>query len=548
MKSAAPGARPSARDAAEKLGRVIDRPRRRRQRIVVVTIWAALVLLSLALAVQTIRAVHEARRASAARSQAEDLVEFILGDLHGTLEPLGRLDLLGEITQRALEYYEQRPAHGLTPSELARHARALSKLAVVLEGQGDVASAEAVHRRAVQMRSSLVDLEPSQPEHRFLLASSLIDLERVLAWQGRRSEAAATLERAREIAEPLLHVDSMHRDARQLLSAYWDRVGSVRLDEGDLVGCLEAYQEALEIDRALFTEQKDETDRWNLSLSYNRIGQVHHARGDLEGSLEAFHSALEVASDGPDEMSWQGLVADHRASVASVMEARGDVGGALTEYREALALQEQVAQHDPSNLLAKNGEIWMRLSVGVLLSEHGAVRRALASLDRALADARVLAASDPSDTIYRELLADCLSAAGSARVDGGEHEAAMGLLREALDIRSALHRLGPDSLAWVVALAAEHNAVGEAFEAVGRRDSAVVEWSRALELVEPVGPSSGNPEDRLVLARAYLLLDRVDQARAIVDGLPLHLWHRRDLRDLCASRGISPPDAWRPFQ
>jgi len=541
MKSAAPGARPSARDAADQLGRIIDRPRKRRRRILVALIWAALFLLSVGLAVQTTRAVNEARRASVARSQAEELVEFILGDLHGTLEPLGRLDLVGEITQRALDYYEKRPAHRLTPPELTRHARALSKLAVVLEGQGHVETAETVHRRAVEMRSALVDLDPGDLGRQYSLASCLVDLERVLSWQGRRLEAATVLKRSREIAEHLLSLEPMHRDARQILSVYWDRVGAIKLEEGDLVECLDAFQRGLEIDAALFAGDGDDTDRWNLSLSYNRIGQVQLARGNLEASLEAHRHALDLASDGPDEMSWQGLAADHRTGIASVLEARGELSGALEAYRQALALQEQIAQHDPTNLLAKSSEIWTRLSVGLLLAEQGQADRALDTLERALADARVLSANDPGDTIYREELADCLSATGSARTTSGEHAAALGLHQEALHIRRELNQLDPANQAWVIALAAEHLAVGEALEASGRAERATAEWARALELAAPIAESSGNPEDRLVHARALLLLDRADHAKPIVDDLPLHLWNRRELRDLAARRGIRPP-------
>ena len=39
------------------------------------------------------------------RHQAEDLVEFMLGDLRERLEPVGRLDALSAVGDKALDYF-----------------------------------------------------------------------------------------------------------------------------------------------------------------------------------------------------------------------------------------------------------------------------------------------------------------------------------------------------------------------------------------------------------------------------------------------------------
>lgn len=92
---------------------------RARKRVTAITSGASVIVLALSLlTVSTIIARKAAEEnaviaqqqrdlAELRRDEAEGLIEFMLGDLRQELEPVGRLSLLTNVADRALEYYSQ---------------------------------------------------------------------------------------------------------------------------------------------------------------------------------------------------------------------------------------------------------------------------------------------------------------------------------------------------------------------------------------------------------------------------------------------------------
>ena len=77
--------------------------------------------VTVALAIYAVLAEREAERS---RQQGEDLISFMLGDLRGKLEPLGKLDILDAVGDKAIAYFAGLDT-GRNPG-----ARALAKAAI----------------------------------------------------------------------------------------------------------------------------------------------------------------------------------------------------------------------------------------------------------------------------------------------------------------------------------------------------------------------------------------------------------------------------------
>lgn len=73
-------------------------------------------------------AVQADARSKQYRVQAEELIIFTLFDLRDKLEPLGRLDLLDDVGERAMRYFAAVPEAELSDEELARRLMALSQI------------------------------------------------------------------------------------------------------------------------------------------------------------------------------------------------------------------------------------------------------------------------------------------------------------------------------------------------------------------------------------------------------------------------------------
>ncbi|WP_426197358.1 winged helix-turn-helix domain-containing protein [Massilia sp. DWR3-1-1] len=107
-------------------------------RVVIFSVMSALALLALALSVFARSAQREAEQH---RNEAEGLMSFMLGDFVERLRPLGRLDLLDSVSNRALVYLAD-GRHEASGAALAQRAKALQVLSEVKMARGDAAGAE----------------------------------------------------------------------------------------------------------------------------------------------------------------------------------------------------------------------------------------------------------------------------------------------------------------------------------------------------------------------------------------------------------------------
>ncbi len=80
---------------------------------------------------QTTRAMAEV-----ARGESERLIVYLLDDFQRELEPFGRLNLVGELAKRVIDYYAALPAELRTPETERNEALAQVRYGAVLEGQG----------------------------------------------------------------------------------------------------------------------------------------------------------------------------------------------------------------------------------------------------------------------------------------------------------------------------------------------------------------------------------------------------------------------------
>jgi tetratricopeptide (TPR) repeat protein len=104
-----------------------------------VAVGAGLMAYRSELNVEKTRAISETSRA-----EAEKLVVFILDDFYEEMSPIGRLDVIGGLAQKAVEYYKQLPPEALTADTKRNSAMAQGRYAQVLTLQGNADQAQAL--------------------------------------------------------------------------------------------------------------------------------------------------------------------------------------------------------------------------------------------------------------------------------------------------------------------------------------------------------------------------------------------------------------------
>ena len=103
----------------------------------------------------------------------------------------------------------------------------------------------------------------------------------------------------------------------------------------------------------LATEKPDDlTYQRNLSVALNEVGNVLVVRGNLPQALASFRDGLAVAERltkaGPTNVRWQHDLSVSYSKIGEVLMAEGNLPAALTSFREYFAIVEQLAKTDPN--------------------------------------------------------------------------------------------------------------------------------------------------------------------------------------------------------
>ena len=129
---------------------------------------------SLLLAYLTVDAIRSRNLAVAAqatadrqRNQAEGLIEFMLGDLREKLQPVGRLDVLDAVGEKALAYFGTLQPGEMDSDSMGRRARALHLIGQIEEKRGNIEGARKAFLEAKLSTAELLRRDPGSAQRIF---------------------------------------------------------------------------------------------------------------------------------------------------------------------------------------------------------------------------------------------------------------------------------------------------------------------------------------------------------------------------------------------
>jgi len=458
---------------------------RRNRRMAAITALALIIMaITTTLAITAVIARNDAERR---QKQAEDLVNFMLGDLNDKLAEVQRLDIMEAVDDHAMKYFESLPTTDVTDEALAQRAKAFEKIGTVRMNQGHLPAAMESLEAAAKLSAALANAAPADDARR--LAYS-----RVLAFVGMGHWSQGNLDKAEQT--------------------------------------FESAEKVLQLSDAKATPDPELI--FQLTSLDNNIGHVLEARGKLDEAEAQYKKMLahceQLNSGEMFKATWRAQLGTAHNNLGKVALMRGDLAAAVVEYSADHAIESDLSKRDPKNNDQRENLLLVQAILGRTLALTGDVDAGMRNLQRAVEIAMELTQVDSDQATFQEYVALYSSQLARLRRLSGDLPSAQKLTARALEIFVALTKQDPANTDWQVEFAEVQNEHGAQLRAAGKTASSRAAIQASLSLLSPLALSQ--PDDRstlLATVGAKLLL-------AVVTDDPQAAQHLRD-EALAATQG-----------
>jgi tetratricopeptide (TPR) repeat protein len=428
----------------------------------------------------------------------------------------------------------------LKQRELQRRTRRMTAVAalavIVMAVTTTLAIFAIVSRHAAVEASQAAQRRQKQAEA--LVGFMLGDLNDKLAQASRLDIMQSVDDKAMAYFQSLPATDVTDEALEQRAKAL-EKIGSVRLDQGNLSGAMESYRAALQLSGRLAEEAPGDAARqvaharsWSfvgmtdwyqgkldaawrdfesarnilrkaqaragndLSLKfelqsvYNNMGHVLEARGQPTAAASAYRNVLaltrELVAANPDKTDWASALGDAHNNLGKLALQRGDMAQAVAEYRADDAIETRLAAVDLKNNDQRENMLRVRAILGRTLALTGDVEAGIRDLQQAVDIAAQLIATAPTQTGFQEKSALYLVQLSRLKRLHGDLPAARTLTAQALATLSVLTRQDPANVTWQQTDAEARSEQVAQSLASGQAATARAQAQAALNILQPL--------------------------------------------------------------
>ncbi|MFT5233938.1 MAG: serine/threonine protein kinase [Candidatus Krumholzibacteriia bacterium] len=375
LTSCSPRVRPTALEALAKLRWVHNKPARRNRRLAAILILVLVITTGLK---YTRDLQREKSEATLHRTQVEDLMGFMLGDLRDKLEPVNRLEIMDVLGNKAMEYFSGRDPVGLSSGDADRYVRTLSLLGEIRMHRGQLDSAQVSFAEALVAAKDLASRDEENTDWILQLGATYFWLGSVAYYEGNSEEAAKNFREYYRISQDLVERDSTNQTWQMEL----------------------AYAQT------------------NLAMVYRQQRKMPLAMVILE---EAVETKAWLSSQNPNDLPRRESLANSQAIYAGLMENMGHLEDARLLFADARKNIETIATADSLNLEFQErlATIWYR--EGRVLQNLGLTAQAQKNFELDLNLSRGLQVKDPENRDWRVSLARSLNTMVGLFIDAGTY-------------------------------------------------------------------------------------------------------------------------------
>ena len=540
LKQFAPADRPTAVQMVEQLQLLITKPQRIARRAIAAVIAAIMLAgawrYTVDLRYERAIAVKERAEAQKQRANAEELMEFMLGDLRKKLDQVGRLDILDDVGERVMQRAELLQPELMSAEELARNAKALNQMGEVRVGQGRTPEALYFFRRSLRFAQEAVNRAPDNAEALKVFGVTHFWIGNSQRLKGDLDSALVHMREYMKAGDKLAALQPAEKDA-QLEKAYGHSSLAFVLEaKGEFKEALEHYKVSLGVREDVARRNPGDTSaQEEVARAYNKLAVLYYKIGDLRGALDYSRREVEIyrtlVSREPQQMQWKSRITTSLGYMARTLTYTGEADAARALWQETLTLQRELARHDPSNIdWQRNVAITSRWLVsdyarrGDVAGATALCAEAVAIMDEVLRKAPTRRSFVGEAMMVKTEYGRLLAEGGNRRGEEILREIAA-RLESMKDDRYAHYQLVRTSLT-----------LGELLMARGSGEAAV--WfEKAERELTPLVAGSSNPDDLALWTRVLIRRQRMDEARALLARLRTTGYATAQLEQLVFAKG-----------
>jgi tetratricopeptide (TPR) repeat protein len=338
-----------------------------------------------------VKALETRKLAEAARGEAEKLITYLLDDFYLELEPFGRLDIVGDLSKRAIAYYSGLPAELRNKDTERNRALALVRYGYVARYQANRDEAEKALVEAngllAKLRREGDDSELAAIGHALGLAA----LARVHYDRGALDKSQPLAEESVGILRPLMARPSPSVNLRRAFGNANNYEGFIKLRNGRSEEAVKIFEIARETYRSVD----------NLAV------------GDLASAAS---------------------YAETSAWLMEALEEQGRSAEAARIGEEGIGIATRVLEKSPAHMGAMRSRALLSSGLGNIYFYDLRPRRAAAQAQATGRDWENLVRNDPGNTVaWNNLFVSRLVQAFALRATG-DNEGAIAVLKGALDV------------------------------------------------------------------------------------------------------------------
>jgi len=469
------------------------------------------------LAITAVIARNDAERR---QKQAEDLVDFMLGDLNDKLRDVNRLDIMEGVDDKAMAYFASLPSTDVTDESLVQRAKALEKIGSVRLDQGHLPAALESYEASLTLISALANAAPRDVHLQLAHAETVAFIGKTHWFQGDLDTAERYFRSAHSILARVEKNGSGDPEFVFQMQSVENNLGHILESRGRLDEALATYKNALGLAEKLVAA-KPENVHWAQvrGAAHNNLGKIALMQGDLLTSIAEYAAddriETELSARDPRNNDQREDMFRVRAILGRTLALVGETDAAIRHLHEAIDIANQLKRQDASNTSIQENSALYQMQLSRLLRLTGDLTEAAKLTSQSLETFVMLTKQDPANTSWQREFAEVLTEHAAQSRANGSRDEARERARSALNVLNPLLDKNPDDRSRLLATVNARlllAAVGDESAAKPLRESCV-------QAISAVKSGAGDPRLLALQVSALISLGRKDEAQPVIDRL-----------------------------